>query len=290
MSIVFMGTPEFAVESLKTLITAGENITAVLTKPDKPKGRGMQTVFSPVKEYSITHDISVIQPETLKDDTVFDAVAALKPEFIVVVAYGLFLPKRYLELPSNACINVHGSLLPKYRGAAPIQWAVLNGETETGVCTMHMAKGMDAGDVILSKSVPIEQTDTFGMVHDKLKVAGAEVLMETLPLLRNGTAPRIVQDEALVTFAPPITKEFCELDLSNTAESIYNKIRGLQPFPCATYQGFKIHAASLDGGRGIPVKCADGDIFFTELQAPGKRRMSAEEYLRGAKTNAIFHV
>ncbi|MCL1819054.1 MAG: methionyl-tRNA formyltransferase [Oscillospiraceae bacterium] len=280
MSIIFMGTPEFALESLTALTNAGYDIAAVFTKPDKPQGRGMKLAFSPVKEYAVKQNLTVYQPETLKDDAVYEAAAALKPEFIVVVAYGLFLPKRYLELPSAACINVHGSLLPRYRGAAPIQRVVMNGETETGVCTMHMAKEMDAGDVILSKTFAIGETDTFGNVHDKMKVLGAEVLLETLPLLKNGTAPRIVQDETLVTFAPPITKEDREIDTGKTAREAYNLIRGLRPFPCAAYRGFKIHAANLCGG-GIPLKCADGEIYITELQAPGKRRVTAEEYLRG---------
>jgi len=290
MSVVFMGTPEFAAKSLEMLINIDENITAVLTKPDKPQGRGMKIAMSPVKDIAIAHGIPVYQPDTLKDDGVYEVIAGLRPEIIIVVAYGLFLPKRYLELPSIACINVHGSLLPKYRGAAPIQWSVINGEAETGVCTMHMVKEMDAGDMILSKSAPIGDTDTFGDVHVKLRDLGAEVLRETLPLLRNGTAPRIQQDVSQVTFAPPITKEHREIDLSKSAREIYNLIRGLQPFPCATLNGFKIHAASLMGGRGIRLECGDGEIFITELQAPGKRRMSAEEFLRGYVGDGVLDV
>ncbi|MCL2081583.1 MAG: methionyl-tRNA formyltransferase [Oscillospiraceae bacterium] len=283
MSMVFMGTPEFAAESLEMLINTGGDVAAVLTRPDKPQGRGMRLAPPPVKVIAEANGIPVYQPETLRDDAVYEAVAAMRPEFIVVVAYGLFLPKRYLELPEIACVNVHGSLLPKYRGAAPIQRAVMNGETATGVCTQHMVKEMDAGDVILSRAAPIGAADTFGDVHDRLKGLGAEVLRETLALLRNGTAPRIPQDAAEATFAPLITKADREIDLTRPAREIYNLVRGLQPFPCATLNGLKIHAASLTECEGVRVACGDGEsIFITELQAPGKRRMGAAEFLRGS--------
>lgn len=279
MRIVFMGTPDFAAASLKAL--PAENIVGVFTKPDRPKGRGMKLAHSPVKELALTLSIPVFQPESLKPDEVFDSLRSLEPDLIVVVAYGLFLPQRYLELPRLGCINIHGSLLPKYRGAAPIQWAVINGETETGVCSMHMAKEMDAGDVILSKNTPIHQNDTYGMVYDRLKELGAEVLLETIELLKNGSAPRTVQDGSLVTFAPPIRDT--AVDWSRSAGEIYNFIRGLQPAPCATSAGFKLHAACLtESSGGLRVVCGDGKpLWITMLQAPGGRKMSAGDYMRG---------
>ncbi|GHV34823.1 methionyl-tRNA formyltransferase [Clostridia bacterium] len=290
MRIIFMGTPDFASESLLALIAEGYDIPLVFTKPDKPQGRGMKLRFSSVKEVCLTHGIECVQPETLKDDACFERAAALEPDVIVVAAYGLFLSKRYLELPKYACINVHGSLLPKYRGAAPIQRAVINGETRTGVCTMHMAKAMDAGDVILSKDCEISENDTYGTLYDKLKVLGARALTETLPRIFDGSAPRIPQDEALVTFAPPVTRGDVEIDWGRPAREVYNLIRGANPAPIATAWGLKILGARLtDECAPSPsvIRCGDGNYLrITVVQAPGKKPMSAEDYLRGHKSLA----
>ncbi|MCL2085296.1 MAG: methionyl-tRNA formyltransferase, partial [Oscillospiraceae bacterium] len=199
MNIVFMGTPDFAAVSLQALIDAGHSVTHVLTKPDRPRGRGMKLTPSPVKEIAIAYGIPCRQPETLKDDLCYNEVAELTPDMIAVVAYGLFLPERWLKLPKLACVNVHGSLLPKYRGAAPIQWAVINGETETGVCTQHMAAAMDRGDVILSQSIEICDNDTYGMIYDKMKLQGAALLVDTAALIEAGKAPRTPQDDGKAT-------------------------------------------------------------------------------------------
>ncbi|GHV07199.1 methionyl-tRNA formyltransferase [Clostridia bacterium] len=289
-----MGTPDFALTSLQALQSAGHEIAAVFTKPDRPKGRGMKLQTSPVKDFCFTHGIECLQPETLKDDAAFERAKTIAPDVIVVVAYGLFLPRRYLEL-ARFCINVHGSLLPKYRGAAPIQWAVINGETTAGVCTMHMAREMDAGDVIISKSTQIAEDDTYGSLYDRLKLLGAQALIETLPRLFDGTAPRTPQDENLVTFAPPVTREHAEIDWGKSAREVYNLIRGTQPAPCATSRGYKIHAAALTertstspcgtaiaGKKSLYVVCGGGGVLeITQIQPPNKKRMNIVDFLNG---------
>ncbi len=303
MNIVFMGTPDFAVPSLKALIDSGENVQAVFTQPDKPKGRGYKLTPPPVKELALKYNIPVYQPVSLKKGD--DAEASLKvlkelsPDIIAVTAYGKILPKEILELPEYMCINVHASLLPKYRGAAPIQWSILNGERITGVTTQLMAEGIDTGDILLSSSVEIGENETTSELHDRLSVMGAELLIKTIDSVKNNTITCTAQNEELSSYAPMLTKDMCPIDFSDTAENIHNKIRGLSAFPCAAAvldgKRIKIYGSELTDKRaeGIPcgtvvnpsnftVVCGDGRcIRFTEIQAEGGKRLKTEDYLRG---------
>lgn len=300
MRIVFMGTPDFAVPSLKKLIEDGHDIVGVFTQPDKPKNRGMKLTPSPVKVVALEHDIPVYQPVTLKDDEAYDALAALKPELIVVAAYGKILPKRILELPELGCINVHSSLLPKYRGAAPINWAILNGDDETGVTIMYMAEGLDTGDIISQRATPIDPNETVESLHDRLAEIGAGLLGETVFAIGSGTATRMPQDDALSCYAPMLGRELSPIDFNQSARHIHDQVRGLIPWPATTAEiagvTFKIFSVEETGThsekapgtvlgadkKGINVVCGDGQILrILELQAPGKKRMRAVDYLRG---------
>lgn len=229
-NIIFMGTPDFAQESLKCLYEAGHNIMAVVTNPDRPKGRGMKLVSSPVKEYATSKNILVLQPEKVRKNTEFiEKIKEMNPEYICVVAYGKILPKELLDIPNKGCINVHGSLLPKYRGAAPIQWAVLNGDKETGITTMYMDEGMDTGDMILKETVQIGENETTGELWEKLAKIGGNLLVETINQIEQGTAPRIKQ-EGDFTMAPMLSKEMAKIDWENqNSMQIKNLIRGLNP-------------------------------------------------------------
>lgn len=303
MNIIFMGTPDFAVPCLNALIDSGENVTAVFTQPDKPKGRGYKLTPPPVKEVALTHDIPVYQPLSLKKGE--DAEAALKvitelaPDLIVVVAYGKILPKAILDAPKYYCINVHASLLPKYRGAGPIQWSVLNGEKVTGVTTMLMADGIDTGDMLLSKSLEIGENETASELHDRLSVLGAELLLETVEAVKSDSITAIPQDDSQSTHAPMLNKDMCPIDFSRSAQEIHNHIRGLSAFPCATAvldgKRIKIYKSELAKGltsnhasgtvvqsKDFTVVCGDGNcIRFTEIQAEGGKRMLTADYLRG---------
>lgn len=300
MRIVFMGTPEFAVPSLKQLIQDGHEITGVYTQPDKPKNRGMKLTPPPVKVIAQEHKLPVFQPKTLKDEEVQRELEALAPELVVVAAYGKLLPKAVLELPTLGCINVHSSLLPKYRGAAPINWAILNGEPETGVTIMHMAEALDAGDIILQAATPIDLNESVEQLHDRLAVMGAELLSKAVTALAEGTAPRIPQDESQYTYAPMLSRELSPIDWNRSALEIHNQIRGLVPWPATTMElkgtKFKVFASLLTGEtedqpagtvlgsdkKGIRMVCGDGGVLcVTEVQAPGKKRMKAVDYLRG---------
>jgi len=297
MKIVFMGTPEFAVPTLDALIQSEHEIAAVFTQPDKPKGRGYQMAFPPVKELALQHGIPVYQPTTLKDDAAYQLLSELQPELIVVVAYGKILPLSILELPKYGCINVHASLLPKYRGAGPIQWSILKGEEETGVTTMYMGEGLDTGDMILKKKLTILPDETADELHDRLSVIGAESLMETLPLLEAGTAPRTKQDDQASCYAPMLSKELSPIDFTKSAQEIHNQIRGLSSWPAASVmlngKRLKIYRSKLDtehsGTAGclldtkrFIVGCGDGKaIEFTEVQYEGSKRMDAGSFLRG---------
>lgn len=302
MRIVFMGTPEFAVPPLESLIQNGYEVAAVFTQPDKPKGRGYQMAFPPVKELALQNDIPVYQPTTLKDESIYQILCKLQPDLIVVVAYGKILPVNILELPKYGCVNVHASLLPKYRGAGPIQWSLLKGETETGVTTMYMAQGLDTGDMILKKSLSILPDETADQLHDRLSALGAELLLETLPLLEAGTAPRIPQDDQESCYAPMLSKELSPLDFSKTAAELHNQIRGLSSWPAASVslngKRLKIYRSKLvsdysgkagcllDKKRFI-VGCGDGKaIEFTEVQYEGSKRMEASAFLRGHSLEA----
>jgi methionyl-tRNA formyltransferase len=295
-----MGTPEFAVASLSALYDAGYEICGVYTQPDKPKNRGMKLSFSPVKEYALSKGLKVYQPKSLKNEETVGEIRNLKPDIIVVVAYGKLLTEPILELPPMGVVNVHGSLLPKYRGAAPIQRAVMNGERVTGVVSMFMALEMDAGDVIDRAETAIGDKETYGELYLRLKDMGAELLIRTLRAIEKGEARRIPQDESLVTYAPPIRKEDTVINWEKTAGEIVNLVRGLQPKPGASAElnsvCFKIHRVEKTESRtalppgtivssgedGLEVACADGEtVMITELQAAGGKRMTAADYLRG---------
>lgn len=300
MRIVFMGTPEFAVPSLRQLIADGHEIVCVLTQPDKPKNRGMKLMPSPVKVVAMEHQIEVYQPATLKSGEALEQLSALKPELIVVAAYGKILPKEILDLPRLGCINVHSSLLPRYRGAAPINWAILNGETETGVTIMYMAEGLDTGDIISQRATAIDPDETVESLHDRLALLGAELLGETVAAIGAGTAQRVPQNDAESCYAPMLSRQLSPIDFSRSAHEIHNQVRGLIPWPATTMeikgQTFKIFAVEETGmdstqgagtllgadRQGINVVCGDGKVLrILELQAPGKKRMRAVDYLRG---------
>ena len=246
MRIVFMGTPDFAVPSLKQLIGDGHEVVGVFTQPDKPKNRGMKLTPSPVKVVALENNIPVYQPTTLKSDEPYEDLAALAPELIVVAAYGKILPKRILDLPPKGCINVHSSLLPRYRGAAPINWAILNGETETGVTIMYMAEGLDTGDIISQRATLIDPNETVESLHDRLADIGAQLLGETVTAIGAGTASRIPQDDEQSCYAPMLSRELSPIDFTRSAKEIHNQVRGLIPWPATTVEikgeTFKIFA------------------------------------------------
>ena len=300
MRIVFMGTPEFAVPSLERLIADGHEICGVFTQPDKPKNRGMKLTPSPVKVTALAHDLPVYQPATLKNGEALEQLKALAPDLIAVAAYGKILPQDILDLPKLGCINVHSSLLPKYRGAAPIHWAILKGEEETGVTIMHMAAGLDTGDMILSRATPIDPDETVEQLHDRLARIGAELLSEAVVRLADGTAPRIPQDDSLSCYAPMLSRELSPIEWNRTAKEIHNQVRGLIPWPATSTTlggvNFKLYAVTETGEdtsaapgtvlrtdkKGLYVSCGDGKVLrVDELQAEGGRRMKAADYLRG---------
>ncbi len=302
MNIVFMGTPDFAVPALKELYSAGHCVKAVFSQPDKPKGRGYKLTPPPVKVCAIENGSPVYQPESLKKgEDAENSIKLLKeinPDYIIVVAYGKLLPKQVLDIPKYGCINVHASLLPKYRGAGPIQWSVLNGEKKTGVTTMLMAEGLDTGDMLLKAETEIEENETASELHDRLSVLGAELLIKTLDELKEGNVVPQKQDDSLSTYAPMLTKDLCPLDFSKSAQELHNQIRGLSDWPCATaiigdkrLKIYKSEIVSFNDKNEIigeiidekkfVVACGTGSIRFVELQAEGSRRMRTDEYLRG---------
>ena len=300
MRIVFMGTPDFAAASLKKLLTEGFDVVGVFTQPDKPKGRGMEMSFSPVKELALQAGLPVFQPEKMRDGTALAILRELKPDILVVVAYGRILPDEILALPAYGAINVHGSLLPKYRGAAPIQWAVLNGDEITGVSTMYLAHDMDAGDIIYTAETPIGEFETSGELFDRLMEMGAELLVKTLRAIEDGSAPRTPQDHAKASYVKMLDKSLCPIDWNQSPRAVVKQICGLQPWPVATMelQGavYKVFSAAYTdtktgktpgslvsaGPAGIEIACAGGETLrITELQAPGKKRMPAADFLRG---------
>ena len=300
MNIVFMGTPDFAVPSLQALIDAGHNVRAVFTQPDKPKGRGMRLTPPPVKELAQKYGIEVFQPQSLKreTETCMPIIRSLSPDVIVVVAYGKLLPPEILEIPPLGCVNVHGSLLPKYRGAAPIQHTVLNGDEFGGVTTMLMAEGMDTGDILLKKEVKLLENETSSELFDRLAPIGADLLLETLDGLAAGKIVPQKQDESAATLAPMLSKQMSPTDFNRPAKAVHRQILGLSDWPCATAllsgKKIKIYRAELVrefGSSGVPgevmnpadltVACAEGSVRLTELQPEGSKRMSARDYLRG---------
>jgi len=300
-----MGTPEFAVNSLKRLYEDGHDIAGVFTQADKPRNRGMKLSFNPVKELALSYDIPVFQPLTLKDGTSAGIIKELDCELIVVVAYGKILPKEILDIPPLGCINIHGSILPKYRGAAPIQHAILNGEKETGVTSQFISEKMDAGDIIFIKKILIDENDTSEDLFSKLSILGAELLSETVSAIKLGTALRKQQNHNEATYAPLLKKEMSPIDWNKSANSIKCAVRGLYPWPVATaeLEGNVVKVFTVDitnnitnaqpgsvvssGNDGIEVACSDGTVVIKELQSPGKKRMSAADYLRGKHTGGI---
>ena len=299
MRILFMGTPEFAVASLRCLVEEGHTICGVLTQPDKPRNRGHKVTFSPVKEYALSESLPVYQPATLRDGEALELVKRLAPELTVVAAYGKLLPEEILAVPPLGSINVHSSLLPKYRGAAPINWAILNGEKTTGVSIMYMAKALDAGDVILQKSTAIGPDEDAPALTQRLAELGAQALSETVAALAAGTASRTPQDELEMTYAPMLSRELSPMDWTRPAAALGCQVRGLIPWPCAQAeiagQRFKVYRTAPGnptdkdpgtvlsaGKRGIEVSCGDGrSLYLTEIQAEGGKRMSAAAYLLG---------
>ena len=300
MRIVFMGTPDFASASLKKLIDEKFDVVGVFTQPDKPKGRGMELCASPVKELALENGLPVFQPVKMRDGTALAQIKALEPDILVVVAYGRILPDDILAVPKYGAINVHGSLLPKYRGAAPIQWAVLNGDKITGVTTMYLASEMDTGDIIYTAETEIGEYETSGELFDRLKDMGAELLVKTLRDIDAGTAPRAPQNHSKASYVTMLDKSICPIDWNKTPREVLKHIYGLQPWPVATMElegkTVRVFAAKYTDGKtekvpgavvstdkgGLEIACADGEtLLITELQAPGKKRMGAEDYLRG---------
>lgn len=301
MRIVFMGTPVFAVESLERIIKDGHEVAAVYTQPDKPKGRGYRLMPTPVKEVALRENIPVFQPLTLKNEETIAQIKSFEPDCIVVVAYGRILPESVLSIPKYGCINVHASLLPAYRGAAPIQWAVINGEKKTGITTMYMAKGLDTGDMILKSETEIGEDETFGELHDRLMSIGADTLSKTLALLAERKAPREKQTEEGTCYASMIDKNTSYLDFSRSARELHNLVRGMSPKPGGhTYfkgQIFKIFSTKVLSDKsnnaapgtiisvtdeGIVVACKDGsELLIREVQAQGGKRMTAAAYAHG---------
>lgn len=299
MRILFMGTPEFAVASLRRLLETGHSVCGIFTQPDKPKNRGMKLTVSPVKEYALSQGLTVYQPLKMRDGEALRIVETLHPDLIVVAAYGKLLPEEILTAPKYGAINVHSSLLPKYRGAAPINWAILDGETETGVSIMYMAKELDAGDVILQKTTPIAPEEDAPTLTARLAELGAEALVEAVESLCQGTAVRTRQDESRQTYAAMLSRELSPIDWNRSSHAIQNQVRGLLPWPCATMEldgkRFKVFKTAIGnattaapgtvlnaGKTGIEVACGDGNsLQITELQAEGGKRLSAADYLRG---------
>ena len=299
MRILFMGTPDFAAESLKQLYEHNYEICGVFCQPDKPKNRGLKLMPCPVKILAEAHGTPVYQPATLRDGSAMESIRALAPDIIVVVAYGKLLPKEMLDYPKYGCINIHGSVLPKYRGSAPIQWNVLKGDPVAGVSSMYLVEEMDAGDVIDVRKTEVGEDETAGELFDRLMVMGGALLCDTLEKIKSGTAKAVPQDHEKATFAPPLQKKDAPIDWSRTAREIQCHVNGLNPWPVATAElngnVFKIYKvagkeddSNVPAGtilsadkNGITVRCGDGAVVIKELQAPGGKRMAAGDYLRG---------
>ena len=297
MRVVFMGTPDIAATCLKKILTEGFEVVGVYTQPDRPKGRGMKLVASPVKEIALAAGIPVFQPENFRQEETVEQLRALKPDVCAVVAYGRILPQKVLDVPAYGCINIHASLLPKYRGSAPYQWAVLDGLTETGVTAMYLTREMDAGDIIDVSKTPIGENETAGQLLDRLAALGADLLSKTLTRFENGKVPAAAQNEAEVSYAPMLDKTMCPIDWTKTAQQVHNHVRGLHPWPVATMElegkTFKVHATKVVEGSGNPgeilgltktglrIACGQGAVEIRILQAEGGKRMAAPDYFRG---------
>lgn len=306
MRIVFMGTPDFALRSLEKILDEGFDVVGVFSQPDKPKGRSMELQPTPVKQCALARGIPVFQPEKMRDGTALGILRELKPDLLVVVAYGRILPDELLAVPPLGAVNVHGSLLPSYRGSAPVQWAVLNGDRETGVSTMYLASEMDTGDVIYTAGTEIGEYETSGELYDRLAAMGAELLVKTLRDIDLGIAPRTPQDHSKATYVTKLDKSLSPICWDRTPRQVLKWIYGLQPWPVATMdlegQTVRVLGAEYTGNHtdkapgeivsagknGIEIACADGEtLMVTRLQAAGKRAMSAADYLRGHPLRGI---
>lgn len=301
MRIIFMGTPDFAVPCLKALIDSSDDVVGVFTQPDKPKGRGYELTPPPVKVCAANNNIPVFQPLSMKNGEALKIISSLNADLIIVVAFGKILPAEILSSVKYGCINIHASLLPKLRGAAPIQWSIINGEAETGVTSMQMNVGLDTGDMLIKKSVKITENMTAGELHDILSVLGAEVLLETVEAVKMNSLTPKKQDDSLSNYAPMLSKDLCPIDFNKSAAEVHNKIRGLSPWPVAvTVVGgkkLKVHKSALVkesfsakageitvSDTHLIVACGDGKaVELLEVQAEGKKKMSASDYLRGHK-------
>lgn len=297
MRIVFMGTPDFAVPCLQRLLEDGHEVPAVFTQPDKPVGRHAVLTPPPVKQLALSHGIPVYQPTKMRDGTVAALLREMAPDCLVVVAYGRILPQEILDVPPRGCVNIHGSLLPRYRGAAPIQWSVIRGETVTGVTSMFMDAGMDTGDIIDTLTTPIGENETAGELFERLAPLGARLLSTTLAAIADGTVTRRPQNDAEATMAPMLEKAMGRLDLTRPAQELHNQVRGMNPWPGAfcTAGGktLKIHETRVTAGSGAPgtllcadpvtVACGEGALQLVTVQPEGKPRMAAEAWLRGAR-------
>ena len=297
MRVVFMGTPDIAATCLKKILADCFEVVGVYTQPDRPKGRGMKLVASPVKEVALAHDLPVFQPENFREEETVEQLRSLKPDICAVVAYGRILPQKVLDVPTYGCINIHASVLPKYRGSAPYQWAVLDGRAETGVTAMYLCREMDAGDIIDVSKTPIGENETAGELLDRLAVLGADLLSKTLTRFESGKVEAAPQNPAEVCFAPMLDKTMCPIDWTKTARQVHNHVRGLHPWPVATMelQGktFKVHETRVVEGNGAPGKilgltktglriaCGEGAVEILSLQAEGGKRMAAPDYFRG---------
>lgn len=297
MNIVFMGTPDFAVPCLQALLDAGHTVSGVVTQPDKPKGRKYVLTPPPVKVLAQKNGIPVYQPVSLKQEDSWEPIKAWNPDLIAVVAYGKILPKTILDLPCYGCVNVHASLLPRHRGAAPIQWSILMGDKETGVTTMQMAEGLDTGDMLLKCSTPIDPQETSGQLHDRLMTMGAKLLVDTVEHIQKGDITPQKQDDSLSTYASMLSKSMCPIDWTKSAEQVHNQIRGLSPWPTATTllegKALKVHSSMMNGAcKGQPgeivasdpltVACGDGKgLRILEVQYEGGKRMPSDAFLRG---------
>ncbi|AFH49855.1 Methionyl-tRNA formyltransferase [Ignavibacterium album JCM 16511] len=297
MKIVFMGTPDFAIPSLKAVYHSNHQLIGVVTTPDKERGRGQKVTFTPVKKFAVEHNIPVYQPEKLKDNSEFiEQLKNLQPDLFVVVAFRI-LPKEIFEIPKYGSFNLHASLLPKYRGAAPIQWALINGETETGLTTFRLAEQVDTGNIYLQLKVQIHPEDNFGTLHDRLSELGAEVVIKTIDLIESGNYQLLPQDDSLASPAPKITKEICMIEWNKPAEEIHNLVRGLSPYPAAFFihnkKVIKVYRTEIvkdmhlklsefhQTKKELIVGCGKDAIKILEIQLEGKKRMSTEEFLRG---------
>lgn len=301
MRIIFMGTPDFSVPCLEALIKSDNEVVGVFTQPDKPKGRGYELTSPPVKQCALNNNLPVFQPTSMRNGEALEIINSLKADLIIVVAYGKILPQEILDSVKYGCINIHASLLPKLRGAAPIQWSILNGEAETGVTSMQMDVGLDTGDMLIKKAIKITENITAEELFDRLSKMGAEVLLETIDALKNGELKPEKQDDSLSNYAPIITKELCPIDFTKSAIEVHNKVRGLYSWPIATTiingKKFKIHKSRIleeifsgnpgevvDNNNRLVIMCGDGKcVEILEIQAEGKKKMDAQSFLRGQR-------